>query len=213
MKKVLIIIILILLIGTVFVYFFVLNRGEKESSDKKKYFMPDKKIAMIIAFKDFKDEEYFTPRKIFEDAGAEIKIVSNELGVASGVDGGEVNVDIKLSELNVSEFDVVVFIGGPGALDNLDNDDSYKIVRDTVSQNKILAAICISPTIFAKSGVLQGKKATVWTSSLNKQPKKVLEDNGAQYQDKDVVIDGNIITANGPGAAGEFGRAVLGVLK
>jgi len=172
-----------------------------------------KKVAIIIAYKDFKDEEYFIPRKIFEDAGTEIKVISNKLGIARGADGGEVKVDIQLDELNVSEFDAIVFIGGPGALDNLDKEDSYKIAKDAISQNKILAAICISPTILAKAGVLNGKKATVWTSTLNKEPKEILENNGAQYQNQDVVVDGKIITANGPAAAEKFGQEIIHMLS
>lgn len=168
---------------------------------------------MVIAFNDFKDEEYFIPRKIFEDEGIKIKVVSNKSGIARGIEGGEVKVDVKLDELNVSEFDAVVFIGGPGALDSLDNEDSYKIAKDAISQDKILAAICISPVIFAKSGALEGKKATVWTGSLDKQPKKVLEDKGAEYSDKDVVMDGNIITANGPEAAEKFGQEIIHMLS
>ncbi len=171
------------------------------------------KIAIIIAYKNFKDEEYFTPRGIFEGAGAEIKVASNKLGIAQGADGGEVKVDIKLSDLNVSEFDAIVFIGGPGALVNLDSENSYRIARDTVSKNKLLAAICISPAILAKAGVLSGKKATVWTGPLDKKPKDILEDNGAQYQNKNVVIDGGIITANGPEAAEEFGNKIVEVLS
>lgn len=168
-----------------------------------------KKVAMVIAFKNFKDEDYFTPRHVLEEAGSEIKVVSDELGMASGVDGGEVEVEIKLSDLNVSDFDAVVFIGGPGALEHLNNQDSYRVAKDIVAQDKVLAAICISPTILAKAGVLQDKKATVWTSPLDKNPKKVLEENGAEYQDKDVVVDDRIITANGPEAAKEFGEAIL----
>ena len=168
-----------------------------------------KKIAIIIAFKNFKDEAYFIPLQLLEGAGVEIKVVSDELGMASGVDGGEVEVEIKLSDLNVSDFDAVVFIGGPGALGHLDNEDSYRVAKDVVAQDKVLAAICISPTILAKANVLQDKKATVWTSPLDKNPKKVLEENGAEYQDKDVVVDDRIITANGPKAAKEFGEAIL----
>jgi len=168
-----------------------------------------KKVAIIIAFKDFRDEEYFIPRHALEGAGAEIKVVSDELGMASGVDGGEIEVEIKLSDLNVSDFDAVVFVGGPGALEHLDNEDSYRIVKDVIAQDKVLAAICISSTILAKAGVLQDKKATVWTSPLDKNPKKVLERGGAEYQDKDVVVDDKIITANGPRAAKEFGEAIL----
>ena len=172
----------------------------------------NKKIAMIIAFKDFRDEEYFKPRQIFEAAGADVKTVSNEKGTAIGADGGEVEVDLLVSEINPASFDAVVFIGGPGCLENLDNEDSYQVVKDTISQNKVLASICISPTILAKAGVLAGKRATVWTSPLDKSAVRVLEDNGAIYEDKPVVIDGKIVTGSGPDAAEEFGKKIIQVL-
>ena len=168
---------------------------------------------MIIAFRDFKDEEYFVSREIFNKAGAEVKVASNELGIAQGVDGGEINVDIKLSDLDVSEFDAIVFIGGPGAPKNLDNQDSYKIAKDAVAQNKLLCAICIAPAILAKAGILNGKKATVWTSTLNKDAQKALEENGALYQKDSVVQDGKIITADGPAVAKEFSEKILDALK
>jgi len=190
----------------------------------------DKKIAMIIAFKDFRDEEYFVPKEILEEAGAEIKTASNKKGEAIGADGGEVEIDLLVSELNPAEFDdlepksshnsiqsisffdAIVFIGGPGCLGNLDNENSYKVAKETVSQNKILASICISPIILAKAGVLKGKKATVWSSPMDRSPVKILEENGAIYQDELVVVDGKIITGNGPGAAKEFGEAIVEVL-
>ena len=171
------------------------------------------KIAIIIAFKDFRDEEYFVPQEIFDKAGAEVKVASNKLGKAQGIEGGEVNVDIKLSDLNVPEFDAIVFIGGSGAPKNLDNQNSYRIAKDAIAQNKLLCAICISPAILAKAGALNGKKATVWTSALNKDAQKVLEENGAIYQKDSIVQDGKIITADGPGAAKEFAEKIIDLLK
>ena len=171
-----------------------------------------KKIAMVIAFNDFRDEEYFKPRQIFEAAGADVKTVSNEKGKALGADGGEVDVDLLVSEVNPAELDAVVFIGGPGALQYLDNEISYKLIRDTISERKTLASICISPVILAKAGALNGKKATVWTSSMDKSAVKILEDNGAIYQNEPVVTDGIIITAVGPTAAEQFGMKVVEVL-
>lgn len=171
------------------------------------------KIATIIAFKNFKDEEYFIPRRIFDQAGAKVKVISNELGMAQGTDGGEEKTNIKLSDFNVSDFDAIVFVGGPGALECLDNHDSYRIAKEAIEQNKVLAAICISPTILAKAGVLREKKATVWTGSMNKEPQKTLEENGAIYQDAPVVQDNNIITANGPAAAEEFGKKIIETLR
>ena len=192
--------------------------------------LADKKIVMIIAYRDFRDEEYFVPKEILEGAGAEVKTASNQMGRALGADGGEVEIDLLVKDLNpaefddlqrksshnsiqsISSFDAIVFIGGPGCLGNLDNENSYQVAKETVSQNKILASICISPIILAKAGVLKGKKATVWSSPMDRSPVKILEENGAIYQDELVVVDGKIITGNGPGAAKEFGEAIVEVL-
>lgn len=172
-----------------------------------------KKAAIIIAFKDFRDEEYFKTHDILFKGETEIKIVSTKKGTAIGADGGEVNIDFTLDELRVEDFDAIIFIGGPGALDCLDNEKSYSLARKTIEKNKILGAICISPTIIAKAGVLRGKKATVWASSLDRKPIKILEENGADFVNEKVVQDGNIITANGPVAAPAFAEKILYNLK
>jgi len=134
------------------------------------------------------------------------------MGTAIGADGGEVEVDFLLENLKVADFDAIIFVGGPGCLENLDNENSYKITKDAVLQDKVLASICISPVILAKAGVLKGKKATVWNSPFDKSPIKILEENGATYEERTVVRDGKIITANGPDAAEEFGQKIVEVL-
>lgn len=172
-----------------------------------------KKIVMVIAFKDFRDEEYFVPKEILEKAGVKVKTASNKMGKALGADGGEVEIDYLIENLDPSDFDAVVFVGGPGTLSNLDNQNSYNLAKETVAKNKVLAAICVSPVILAKAGVLKGKKATVWSGPLDKEPIKILEDNGAIYTPEIVVIDGSIMTGNGPAAAGKFGAALVEILK
>ena len=141
-----------------------------------------------------------------------MKTASNKKGIAIGADGGDVKVDLLVSEINPAEFAAVVFIGGSGCLENLDNESSYRVAQETVSQNRVLASICISPVILAKAGVLEGKKATVWSSVMDRSPIKILQNNGAIYEDKRVVVEGKIITGNGPEAAEEFGQAIVEVL-
>lgn len=175
--------------------------------------MEGKKIAMVIAFRNFRDEEYFVPREILEKAGVQIKTASNKLGKAIGVDGGEVEADLLIENLNPADFDAVVFVGGPGCLGNLDNENSYNVAKETISLGKVLAAICISPVILARAGVLEEKKATVWSSPLDKSPINILEENGVTYQNELVVVDGKIITAKGPAAAKRFGEALVEILK
>ena len=217
MKKslIFILIIVILVIGGILIYQNLVKK-EKEISPEEKITMPEtlkgKKVAMIIAFKDFRDEEYFVPKEILEKAGAEIKTVSNKMGTAIGADGGDVKVDLLVSEIDPAEFVAVVFIGGSGCLENLDNESSYRVAQETVSQNRVLASICLSPVILAKAGVLEGKKATVWSSVMDRSPIKILQNNGAIYEDKRVVVEGKIITGNGPGAAEEFGQAIVEAL-
>jgi len=170
-----------------------------------------KKAVMIIAFRDFRDAEYFVPKEILERAGIEVKTASNKIGIAVGADGGDTKVDFLVSQIEVADFDAIIFVGGPGALDALDNEDSYRVAKEAITQNKVLAAICISPVILAKAGVLKGKRATVWNDWAKTQA-KILEREGAIFENKSVVIDGKIITANGPGAAKDFGKAIFEVL-
>lgn len=183
---------------------------EKNSMPEKSL---DKKIAMIIAFKDFQDQEYFDTKEVLESRGAKITTCSSSLGMAIGKYGGEVDIEMKLDELNVENFDAIVFIGGPGASNYIDDVRCQQIAKETLTQNKVLGAICIAPAILAKAGVLQGKKATVWTSPLDKSTAKILKDNGANYQEQDVVVDGKIVTADGPAAAKKFGQAIAKLLE
>lgn len=171
-----------------------------------------KNIVMVVAFRDFRDEEYFVPKQLFFVAGGNVKTASNKKGIAVGSDGGQVPIDFLISEIDLSQFDAVVFIGGSGALECLDNRDSYKLAKNAISQKKVLAAICIGPAILAKAGVLERKKATVWSTPMDKSAIKILEDNGAIFEDKPVVVDGKIITGKGPGAAEEFGMKIIEAL-
>jgi len=173
----------------------------------------DKKIAMIIAFREFRDEEYIIPKKIFQSFGFQVFTVSSSLGIAIGKLGGEAEVDILLNDFNFSEYDAILFIGGVGAQNYIDNDKCHQIARDAAESDKVLGAICIASAILARAGVLEGKKATVWSSSMDKSAVKILKEGGADYREEDVVEDGNIVTAFGPLFAKDFAEAVITLLK
>jgi len=172
-------------------------------------------ILYVIAKEGFRDEEYFIPREVLKAAGHTVVTASNEKAgaVAVGSHGGEAHIDVNVADMKATAFDAMAFAGGPGAVAHLDNEQSYRLIRETVAAGKLLGAICIAPTILAKAGALQGKKATVWTSPADKDPIAILENNGAEYIDAPVIGDGNIVTANGPKAARAFGEVLVARLS
>jgi len=128
--------------------------------------------------------------------------------MATGMLGAKVKPDILLKDVNVAMYDVVVFVGGSGATEYIFDPTAQKIAGDAYKQGKIVAAICLGPRVLAEAGLLKGKRATVFSSET-----EAIKAKGAIYTGKDVEIDGRIITASGPQAAEEFGKAIVTLLK
>ena len=170
------------------------------------------KLAYIVAHKNFQDKEYFIPREILEGVGIEVDTYSNKEGEARGSEGGDVFAK-NIKDIKVNHYDGVVLAGGSGAPKYLDNDEVYSLLNEFKQKGKLVSAICISPIILAKAGLLRGKKATVWSSDMDKSAIETIKDEGAEYVEKKVVSDGRIITANGPEAAKDFGVEIVGSLK
>ena len=119
---------------------------------------------MVIAFDKFRDEEYKEPKELLEKSGVQITTVSSKPGTAKGKHGLPAKVDLTLDKLNVSDYDAILYIGGPGCYSFYDDPTAHKIAQDTVKAGKILGAICAAPGILANAGVLKGKKATMFAN-------------------------------------------------
>lgn len=167
-----------------------------------------KKVVMIIAHDNFRDEEFLEPAEILEKNGIEVMVASSKLGPAKGKLGAMVKPDMLLKEVNIKDFDAIVFVGGPGAAEYFDDSVAHKLAKDAYASGKVVSAICVAPVILARAGILQGKKATVWESEG-----ELLKSLGADYTGKPVEIDGLIITAAGPFAAKDFGEEIVKALK
>lgn len=170
-----------------------------------------KKIAFIIAHKEFRDEEYFITKEVLENNDVIVDTYSDEKGLAIGRFGGEVTVNHVMEDIDVNKYDGLVFAGGSGALECLDYEVSYGLINSFINNGKVVAAICISPVILAHAGVLSGKKATVWSSSMDKTAIKELGKVGAIYSDEPVIVDGKIITGRDYEASALFGSTIAGL--
>jgi len=165
-------------------------------------------IAMIIAPDNFRDEELRVPLSAFKKAGFKVTVFSKTIKQSKGMLGYKFTPDKKLSELNVKNFQAIIFVGGSGAKNYWDNKLCHQICKSAVKQNKLLAAICIAPVILSRAGILKGKKATVWPNVS-----KELSLHGAKFTGADVTEDDEIITANGPKASVKFAEAIISKLK
>ncbi|HOW43283.1 MAG TPA: DJ-1/PfpI family protein [Candidatus Omnitrophota bacterium] len=167
-----------------------------------------KKALLILAQKDFRDEEYLQPKEILRRGGVAISTACSSLKPARGKLGAVVQPDIALADARAGDYDAVVFVGGNGARQYWDDPVAHALVREAAAQGKIIGAICIAPVILARAGVLKDKKATVWASEEGQ-----IRKYGAIYTGADVQRDGIVITGAGPFASEEFGRELAGALK
>jgi len=167
-----------------------------------------KKAVMVIASSNFRDEELLEPREVLQRNGVEVKIASTTLNQVKGMLGEKVKPDLLISDINIKDFDAVVFVGGLGASQYWDDPIAHKLAQEAVGRNRIVGAICIAPVTLARAGILAGKRATVFSSEAGQ-----LKAKGVNYTGRAVEKDGNIITANGPSAAKEFGEELVRALN
>lgn len=152
----------------------------------------------------FEDIEALAPVDIMRRAGLEVETVSiTGTAVVMSAHGVGVQADRLLSGTDWASADMIVL---PGGLPGSTNLDACKELTDAIQRHyaagKPLAAICAAPLVYGHLGILEGKRATCY-------PGVEKELKGAVYTSAIVEKDGNIITGKGPGAAFEFGYAIV----
>ncbi|NMB01360.1 MAG: DJ-1/PfpI family protein [Firmicutes bacterium] len=167
-----------------------------------------KTVALVIAEKGFRDEEYQVPHDILKDAGFNVLTVSTTTEEAVGRFGLKVTPDTLITDLVAKTLDALVFIGGGGSEQYFEDPLAHKLATTMVDEDKVLGAICIAPVILANAKLLAGRRATVFPDGA-----EVLKEMGAIYTGADVEVDGKIITGNGPEAAKDFAEALVKLLS
>jgi protease I len=78
------------------------------------------------------------------------------------------------------------------------------LVRGCFQEGKVVAAICHAGWVLASAGILKGKSATCFPSIRDD-----LVNAGANYVDREVVRDGNLITSRTPDDLPAFCREII----
>lgn len=167
-----------------------------------------KKVLMVIASAQFRDEEYQKPRKILELEGVRVTVACSSLKESTGMLGLKVKPDILLKDARADQYDGVIFVGGMGATEYWDNPAAHALARAIHGAGKPTTAICLAPMTLANAGLLEGKKATIWKDAVSDFKTK-----GVVYTGSPVEQDGRIITGSGPDAAEAFARTLVEALR
>ena len=166
-------------------------------------------MIIVCLATGFEEIEALTPTDVLRRHGLDVKTVAigTDTKQVCGSHGITVVADMTERELCArSDFpscvEHIILPGGmPGSL-NLDASDFVEKMLDSVKEKGgHIAAICAAPLVLGRRGFLKEKKATCFPGFEN-------ELDGAEFTDKGVVRDGNIITAKGAGVAIEFGLAI-----
>ncbi|OPX72415.1 MAG: Intracellular protease 1 [Methanoregulaceae archaeon PtaB.Bin108] len=169
------------------------------------------KILIVVPPENFRDEELADPVSAFQAAGIAFDIVSTRQGMCKGMLGARVMATRVLEDVEPGEYEGIMIVGGSGSPVHLwDNEMLIKLVKYFHKNGKLVAAICLSPVVLARAGILKGRTAACF---MNPASKREILREGAYISEKPVVVDGSIITANGPVAAKEFAGAIIKQLK
>ncbi|MBU5688115.1 MAG: DJ-1/PfpI family protein [Candidatus Aenigmarchaeota archaeon] len=164
---------------------------------------------IIISQTNFNENEFFTTKRILSEK-IKVETASISLEECIGMKGHKVKPDKTVEDALKKEYDAIAIIGGTGCYKLSEYPEVIEIIKKQTEKNKIVAAICLAPTILARAGVLKDVIATVYPSDW---AIALLEKEGAHYIAKNLIEDGNIITADSPRVAEEFAKTILKKLK
>jgi protease I len=167
------------------------------------------KIAVVIT-NMFEDVEYTKPAETFKKAGHELVHIGLKAGetVKGKKEGTPVKVDKTAKEVKVADFDALLIPGGYSP-DKLRVDEHVvRFVKEFVESGKPVCSICHAPQLLINAQVLRGRKITGWKSLVQD-----IKNAGAEFIDKEVVIDGNLISSRSPADIPAFIKACSERLK
>lgn len=170
-----------------------------------------KKVLMVIPHTQFRDEEFYEPKKILEDLGAKVVVASSSIRTCYGVKGGVMEAQISIADAKAEEFDALVICGGLSVPEFFWNDKKLAELAGAMSAaGKVIAAICLSTVVLAKAKLLAGKRATVY---FLPQAIQELKTAGAVYVSDPLIVQDKLILAEGPEESIRFGQAIAKALE
>jgi len=159
--------------------------------------------VLVPLAEGFEEIEALAIVDVLRRAGIAVVVAGLCPGLVTSARNVSVLPDTTIDTISADGFDMIILPGGQPGTDNLDNAPRiHQLLAEFQTAGKLIGAICAAPIILAAAELLHGKHATSYPTYSSKL-------NGAVYEDRSVVSDGNIMTSQGPGTAISFALAIV----
>ena len=143
-----------------------------------------------------------------KEEGITTHVASINNGPITGKHGYEINAEVAFKDVNPADYDILVISGGKGPEKIRLDKDALEITRYFFKEKKPVAAICHGPQVLISAGVIKGRKITCWLGIRDD-----IIAAGALYEDREVVIDENLVSSRSPADLHAFGREMIQLVK
>ncbi|MFT3937092.1 MAG: type 1 glutamine amidotransferase domain-containing protein [Chitinophagaceae bacterium] len=167
-----------------------------------------KKVA-ILSDNGFEEVELTSPKKALEEAGATVEIISAQKDTIKAWDHDHWSIDIPVNTLlddaKSEDYDALMIPGGVINPDQMRRHVNYiHFAEEFLEAGKPIAAICHGPQLLIETGMISGRQLTSFPSI-----KTDLENAGANWQNKEVVVDNGLVTSRSPQDLEAFNKKMI----
>ncbi len=165
--------------------------------------------AVVLTADVFEDMELYFPVFRLQEEGWQVTVAAPTMALIRGEHGYGVEPDTTIDAINPDEYDLLVLPGGspdgaPSTVRRIPK--AQAIARSFFEKNKPVAAICHGPYTLVSAGLVKGRHLTsFWHDGVPEEIKK----GGGVWEDKEVVVDGNLVTSRWPLDLPAFMREVV----
>jgi protease I len=172
---------------------------------------PGKRVA-ILATDGFEEAELTEPKRALQDAGVAVEVIAPHDGTIQGfhhdVKSITVVVDRLISDAQPGDYDALVLPGGTMNADAMRMvPEAQRFIKAIDGAQKPLAVICHAPWELVSANLVRGRTLTSWPSLQDD-----IRNAGGTWVDREVVVDGNLVTSRKPDDIPAFQREFLALL-
>jgi protease I len=168
------------------------NAGNSDDVTEGKV-LEGKRVAFLIT-EGFHDAETMFPMGYLQNKGAAVTVIGTEPGVYKAYNSDVTAVvEFSVSQTDAADFDALVIPGGQSPAKLRENPDVVNFVREFIETNKPIASICHGPQVIIATGMAGGRTLTA-VGAIESE----ITEAGANFTDREVMVDGNLITSRIP---------------